>query len=217
MAAPCARLQLMRGPVRKYDRGRPFNGIVRGQSLNVVIRTSLVVLLAAWSVAAAQDDAWRGRGWCRVDYPPDKGPPPRLNLPVWVCASANEKKLDATYSVYERMNPFFLSGDFDGDGKTDIALWVTNNRTKQLGVIILHRGSGAVFFLGAGNKGDRGADWRGLDQWTLYPKAPLERSHHEPSPPPHLKGDALWFAKSESASFFVYWDGHRYRYYQESD
>jgi hypothetical protein len=29
LAAPCARLQLMRGPVRKCGRGRPFNGIVR--------------------------------------------------------------------------------------------------------------------------------------------------------------------------------------------
>ena len=29
MAAPCARLQLVRGPVRKSRCGRPFNGIVR--------------------------------------------------------------------------------------------------------------------------------------------------------------------------------------------
>ena len=29
MAAPCVRLQLVRGPVRKIGRGRPFNGIVR--------------------------------------------------------------------------------------------------------------------------------------------------------------------------------------------
>ena len=29
VAAPCARLQLVRGPVRKIGRGGPFNGIVR--------------------------------------------------------------------------------------------------------------------------------------------------------------------------------------------
>ena len=29
MAAPCARFQLVRGPVRKSGRGRPFNTIVR--------------------------------------------------------------------------------------------------------------------------------------------------------------------------------------------
>ena len=29
VAAPCARLQLVRGPVRSRSRGRPFNGIIR--------------------------------------------------------------------------------------------------------------------------------------------------------------------------------------------
>jgi hypothetical protein len=33
VAAPCARLQSLRGPVREYGRVRPFNGIVRGHPL----------------------------------------------------------------------------------------------------------------------------------------------------------------------------------------
>jgi hypothetical protein len=185
--------------------------------MSAAARIGIIAVSVLCSIASGQDDAWRGKGWCRIDYPPDKSPPPRLNLPRWVCDLANEKQLDVTYAVYERVNPFFVSGDFDGDGKTDVAVWVMNKRTKQLGVIILHRGTRALFVLGAGSKGERGGDWRGLDQWTLYPKAPLERSYHEPSPVPLLRGDALWFGKSESASFFVYWDGERYKYYQESD
>jgi len=185
--------------------------------LSIAARISVIAMCVVSSIASAQDEAWRGKGWCRIDYPPDQGPPPRLNLPRWVCGLTNEKQLDATYAVYEGMNPFFVSGDFDGDGKTDVAVWVMNKRTKELGVIILHRGSRAMFVLGAGNRGERGSDWRNRDQWTLYPKAPLARSSHEPPPPPRLKGDALWFSKSESLSYFVYWDGQGYKYYQETD
>ena len=34
MAAPCARWQFVRGPVRKCARGRPFNGIVRHRPMS---------------------------------------------------------------------------------------------------------------------------------------------------------------------------------------
>src|SRR5882724_11586469 len=34
----------------------------------------------------------------------------------------------------------------------------------------------------------------------------------------HLpRGDALWVAKSESASAFIFWDGRKYVWYQQSD
>jgi len=182
-----------------------------------VVLIVAAILLGAVGLAWGEDDDWRGRGWCRIDYDPDKPVPPRMNLPNWVCDVAVRKRLDEKYTVYEGMNPFFVSGDFDGDGKTDAAVWVMNKRTKQLGVVVLHRGTDAVYVLGAGTSGERGADFRGLDAWTIYPKAPIEQSRHEARPAPNLRGDALWFGKSESASFFVYWDGRRYRYYQESD
>ena len=52
----------------------------------------------------------------------DQRPPARLNLPTWACAVAHEKGLDERYAVYDRINPFFLTGDFDGDHKTDARL-----------------------------------------------------------------------------------------------
>jgi hypothetical protein len=173
------------------------------------------LFLAVAPAAVAQDEAWRRAGWCRSDY--DATPPPRLNLPGWACKAAFERRVHETYEVHEGMNPFFLSGDFDGDGQADIAVWIANRRSKQLGVAIIHRATRAVTILAAGRMGDRGDDWRGLDQWTLHPKGPLKRSPDEGPRAPKLRGDALWIAKSESGSFFVYWDGQRYRYYQEGD
>jgi len=47
VAAPCARLQLVRGPVRNGGRGRPFNGIVRHQPMRVSrVGSSVTVQLA---------------------------------------------------------------------------------------------------------------------------------------------------------------------------
>jgi hypothetical protein len=34
-----------------------------------------------------------------------------MNLPPWACKAAFEAKLDTRYSIYSRINPFFLSGD----------------------------------------------------------------------------------------------------------
>ena len=55
MAAPCARLQLVRGPVRKCSRGRPFNGIVRHHSMTS--RSILAVLLFSTCVGDIRADS----------------------------------------------------------------------------------------------------------------------------------------------------------------
>lgn len=48
MAAPCARLQLVRGPVRSGGCGRPFNGIVSHQfQVRTTYRPGAVVVLVA--------------------------------------------------------------------------------------------------------------------------------------------------------------------------
>ena len=45
MAAPCARLQWLRGPVRKCSRGRPFNTIVRQLHMKNTLLASWVAVL----------------------------------------------------------------------------------------------------------------------------------------------------------------------------
>ena len=56
MGAPCALLQLVRGPVRNGGRCRPFNTIVRAQSVQLSRLPSAFLFCAMAQTAAAQDD-----------------------------------------------------------------------------------------------------------------------------------------------------------------
>ena len=62
MAAPCARLQLVRGPVRIGVSGRPFNGIVRAhqdmsRALSAYLAIEIVsIILYVWAL-------WIWSGW----------------------------------------------------------------------------------------------------------------------------------------------------------
>jgi hypothetical protein len=181
-----------------------------------ILRGLLAILFVLPLVAKAADDSL-GSGWCRYEWDENQPPPPRLNLPQWVCESSQVKKTAEKYTPYITINPFFITGDFDGDGKTDIAISIQNNQTKEVGIAILHRGTGALYILGAGTEvKDRGRDLHWFDMWSLYPKGPMKRSPYEKEVP-NLVGDALWIAKSESSSVFIYWNGKQYVWYQESD
>jgi len=111
-----------------------------------------------------------------------------------------------------------MTGDFDGDHQTDIAILIKNRQSSEIGVLIIHRKNNALFILGAGNPiaMTRGRNFNWMDIWTLYPKGKIQQSPYEDYVPV-LCGDALWVAKSESASAFIFWDGKKYGWYQETD
>lgn len=121
------------------------------------------------------------------------------------------------YTPVAHLNPFYLHGDFNGDGRLDTAILIRNSATGKIGIAILHAGAKSIIVLGAGRKfGNGGDDFRWMDAWHVYPKAPVQRGADE-TDPPKLKGDALMVIKTESASGLIYWNGKRYRWYQQGD
>lgn len=177
-------------------------------------------LMIAWpSVAVGRDQQSRWRGWCEYGATQsERFPPPRLNLPVWACDAAFEAKLHRRFAVYSQINPFFLNADFNGDGKSDVAVWVTDRRTKKLGIAILHRDIKEPVLLAAGRAWEeRGDNFIGLDMWTIIPTGETLGSNYEDEKKVFLKSDALLLMKSDSAAFAVYWDGAQYRSFQLSD
>jgi hypothetical protein len=48
------------------------------------------------------------------------------------------------------MNPSYLEGDFNGDGKMDPAVLVKERSTEKLGIAIVHGTTKKVTILGAG-------------------------------------------------------------------
>jgi hypothetical protein len=175
-------------------------------------------LCLALQASAQQDVAPRWKGWCDLNYPPGSDWPARLNLPEWVCETAYHLKLHDRYAPDTSINPFFLSGDFNNDGRSDAAIWVTQKKDGKRGIVILHQGNRRPTVIGAGvNFRDRGDDYAGLDVWSLIPKGKVLNSSWEDHRKVALRGDALVIGKSESSSVAIYWDGKRYAFYQLTD
>ena len=138
----------------------------------------------------------------------------RWNLPDW-CRSAverSEKQMRVTLS--NRLNPYYLQGDFDGDAKLDLAVLVSAAANRKSGILVVFRDRPETVLVGAGVPlGAGGDDFSWMDAWSVRPRGPIEGA----GAPPRLRGDALLVEKSESASALVYWDGKAFRWYQQGD
>ena len=56
------------------------------------------------------------------------------------------------------MNPFYLRGDLNGDGKTDIAFLMKQSSTGELGIAIISGATDKATVVGAGNAIDNVGD-----------------------------------------------------------
>jgi hypothetical protein len=121
------------------------------------------------------------------------------------------------YDLSFHINPSYLEGDFNGDGKMDVAVLVTERSTRKLGIAIVHGTTGKVTILGAGIAvGNGGDDFEWMDSWQVYSKTRATHAAGETSVP-RLRGDALLVEKSEAASALIYWNAKRYVWSQQGD
>ena len=136
-------------------------------------------------------------------------------LPVWAAkpwaAASAVNGLDISGSV----NPFYQRGDFDGDGRADLAILVRDKTTGKIGILMLHR-AGKPVLLGAGRPFENGGDdFAWIDQWSVDDggdPAPSRstRSAREPA-------DALWVAKEGAASALIRYRNGKYVWRQQGD
>jgi hypothetical protein len=74
--------------------------------------------------------------------------------------------------------------------------------------------------LGAGTKSRTGAgdsdDWDFFDSWQVFGKRTVGNCAGE-GVPPKLIGEAILIERSEAASGLLYWDGQKFRWYQQGD
>lgn len=121
------------------------------------------------------------------------------------------------YGLSFQIKPSYLKGDFNGDGKADVAVLVKERSTGKSGIAIVHGTTGKVSILGAGiGIGNGGDDFEWMDSWKIYPKTRAAHAADETSVP-RLRGDALLVEKSEAASALIYWKGKKYVWSQQSD
>ena len=133
----------------------------------------------------------------------------RQNVPASVAQVFSAKKLYAQYEFAFTLNPFYLRGDFNGDGEPETALLVKNKKSGKVGIAICHGGKDEVFFVGAGTTIEGGGDgFSWMDNLAgLCAGAGAGK----------LVGEALSVEKSESGGGLTYWEGKTYKWQQHGD
>lgn len=144
-------------------------------------------------------------------------PKPISDVPDAVKKALTNGPAGNTYDLSLRINPSYLKGDFNGDGKMDIAVLVKEHSSGKLGIAIVHGTTGKVTVLGAGIAiGNGGDDFEWMDSWKVYSKTGAAHAKGETGAS-RLRGDALLVEMSEAASALVYWNGKRYVWSQQGD
>ena len=110
------------------------------------------------------------------------------------------------YALDPRLNPFYLRGDFDGDGKADTALLVRHKGSGKSGIAIVHGGATPVAVLGAGREfGNGGDEFSWQDAWYVV------------ADPAKTGSEALAIVRTESGGGLAHWNGKRYVWQQQGD
>ena len=153
----------------------------------------------------------------QIDSPSSPSPGAIGDVPEVVKKALTNASDGKKYDVSPRIKPSYLEGDFNGDGKADVAVLVTERSTGKVGIAIVRGTTGKVTILGAGiSIGNGGDDFEWMDSWKVYSKTAAAHSAAETSVP-NLRGDALLVEKSEAASALIYWNGKKYVWSHQGD
>lgn len=153
--------------------------------------------------------------------------------PVCMAADGSQQRIDpqqiarclklpvaSAVAVAATINPYYLRGDFEGDGVPDYAVAVRGKATRRLGLLVC-TGRGLGFLLGATTP--RSAPFSSMPNdnffahnWEVYSRSEAEaiaKYPDSPKPFPAVSGDSIAMIFEDGLAL-IYWDGARFRWAQ---
>jgi hypothetical protein len=124
--------------------------------------------------------------------------------------------------VFRGMNPFFMRGDFNGDGELDLAFWVRDTKTQERGIAIVHSTLDRLYVFGAGRPRPPPAEPNtttlDVDAWHLLPAGHTEPHLYTGVPalgltaeqPFTFERETIEFVHLLKSAFAFYWAGGQY-------
>jgi len=129
-------------------------------------------------------------------------------------------KVRSSVEIETTINPYYLRGDFDGDGKVDYAIAVRGRTTRRNGLLIC-AGNGMTFVLGADQPlkppfSDMPNDNFVAPNWMVYSMAETRalavfKGGGVPAVPAKLPGETIAMIWEDGIAL-IYWDGRAFRW-----
>jgi len=146
-------------------------------------------------------------------------PNPLRNIPKWVRNDFYAQDLDQRYAITYQLFPYTLHGDFNDDGRSDVAIQIAEMKSGKTGFVIFHRRKPQalvtqIVIVGAGKSlGKVGDDFEWVDIWDARRPGDILKDTKDKSLP-SFDGDAIYVEKRDSTHGMIYWDGYKYGWYQ---
>lgn len=123
-------------------------------------------------------------------------------FPSWAEKAWTKLTAETSLQLSTRLNPFVWRGDFDGDGRQDLAVLVVDAKTKKEGITFLFQGHSPVTVGASQVFGNAGDNFSWMDVWHVEDRGSSHGNYRGRSVT--LKGDGLMVAKESSASALIY-------------